>query len=47
MSTTIYYFSGTSNSLKIGFVFPVYYMGLPRLVTEFIKTLEVNPKTYI
>jgi len=79
MSTTIYYFSGTGNSLKIakdlndnlphskiirickenmkitsdtssekiGFVFPVYYRGLPHLVAEFIKNLQVNPKTYI
>lgn len=79
MSTIIYYFSGTGNSLKIakdlsdnlpnskiirickqnmkitnntssekiGFVFPVYYRGLPHLVAEFIKTLEINPKTYI
>ena len=78
MSTTIYYFSGTGNSLKIakdlnenlqdskliricesnlkitsdilsqkiGFVFPVYFRGLPLMVEKFIKTLEVDPKTY-
>ena len=78
MSTNIYYFSGTGNSLKIakdlnnnlqdskiiriceankeltsdifsekiGFIFPVYYRGLPHMVESFIKNLEVNPKTY-
>ena len=78
MSTNIYYFSGTGNSLKIakdlsnnlqdsniiriceankeltsdtlsekiGFIFPVYYRGLPHMVESFIKNLKVNPKTY-
>ncbi|NRT34988.1 EFR1 family ferrodoxin [Clostridium beijerinckii] len=77
METTIYYFTGTGNSLKIakdlsenitncrlvrickrnmntnevtskrvGFVFPVYYRGLPKIVAKFIKNLEVNSGKY-
>ncbi|WP_238883853.1 EFR1 family ferrodoxin [Clostridium sp. YIM B02551] len=79
MSTTIYYFSGTGNSLKvskavkeglgdatliqitkenlsitkdissdkIGFVFPVYFTGVPLMVKKFIENLEVNKSAYI
>lgn len=78
MKTSIYYFTGTGNSLKIakdlkqalpgtrliqickqnmkiqsditsdkiGFVFPVYYRGLPHMVRDFIKNLKINPQTY-
>ncbi|NSB14898.1 EFR1 family ferrodoxin [Clostridium beijerinckii] len=77
MDTTIYYFTGTGNSLKIakdlsenitncrlvrickrnmninevtseriGFVFPVYYRGLPKMVASFIKNLDVNLGKY-
>ncbi|MFC1617074.1 EFR1 family ferrodoxin [Candidatus Margulisiibacteriota bacterium] len=78
MTTTIYYFSGTGNSLKvaqdmaaqlgnthiipmsielkketisaysdtIGFVFPVYCWGLPRIVIDFIHKFELDPKKY-
>lgn len=77
--TTIYYFSGTGNSLmitkdlaakigdcdlvpiaqvwqqerpvaktdRIGFVFPLYYVGLPRLVHDFITKLEVSQNAYV
>ena len=76
MNTTIYYFSGTGNSLKIakdlssfidnsqiiriayntlhitsdeksgriGFVFPVYFRGLPRMMEKFIKNLKITLK---
>lgn len=76
--TTIYYFSGTGNSLKIakdlsntiddckiiritsstlnlstnrisnkiGFVFPVYYRGIPHMLREFVKKIQVNKNTY-
>ncbi|WP_088369304.1 flavodoxin domain-containing protein [endosymbiont 'TC1' of Trimyema compressum] len=79
MSKTIFYFSGTGNSLKtakeiktkieanelismsqgleeynscqsqvIGFVFPVYFGGIPNRVFQFINNLYVNPpKLYI
>lgn len=79
MSTTIYFFSGTGNSLKvakdlneqledsklvqiskknlsitndtssdkIGFVYPVYFGGIPAMVKEFIENLQVNEDTYI
>lgn len=78
MCISIYYFTGTGNSLKIakdlreelkdtriiqicknnmeiksdtesdkiGFVFPVYYRGLPNMVKKFIENLEVNKDTY-
>lgn len=78
MSTSIYYFTGTGNSLKIakdlrgelkdtklvricknnmqiksdtesdkiGFVFPVYYRGLPYMVRKFVENLEINKNTY-
>ena len=79
MSTTIFYFSGTGNSLMvardlaeelgdtsvvsiagaiknkevdisgecIGFVFPLYYQGIPAIVQEFIKKLPLNGTKYI
>lgn len=77
MKTTIYYFTGTGNSLKIakdlkksiincelrricrhnmkitkdisermGFVFPVYYRGLPKMMEKFIKNLDIKAGTY-
>lgn len=79
MSTTIYFFSGTGNSLKvakdlsnqledsklvqiskdnlsitsdtssdkIGFVYPIYFNGIPVMVKKFIENLEVNKSAYI
>lgn len=79
MATTIYYFSGTGNSLKlakdlnyelkdskivqiskknipvtndvqsdkIGFVFPVYFSGIPMMVKDFIEKLHINKNTYV
>ena len=79
MENTIYYFSGTGNSLKMakdianrlqnselismaanmdkaseltpqgaaGFVFPVYHCGLPRLVEEFISSINLTNAGYI
>ncbi|WP_238917110.1 EFR1 family ferrodoxin [Clostridium sp. YIM B02555] len=79
MSTTIYYFSGTGNCLKvakdlseqledskiiqisknnmstsedtqsdkIGFVFPVYFSGIPVMVKNFIENLHINKNTYV
>jgi ferredoxin len=32
---------------SIGFVFPVYFLGLPRIVKRFIQNLTINPGTYI
>lgn len=78
MKTTIYYFSGTGNSLKvtkdlaerledtelipiariwdeeklesksekIGFIFPLYYSGLPKLVYDFIDKLNTSKTKY-
>jgi ferredoxin len=78
MSSTIYYFSATGNSLSIalqiakglgdcvtqsitaappdepigglgnpiGFVFPVFYNGLPRLIKRFVEKLVILPETY-
>jgi ferredoxin len=78
MNTTLYYFSGTGNSLmiarnladtlgdcqlvpiaqamqeehpvvtieRVGFVFPLYYVGLPKLVHDFISKLDISPTTY-
>lgn len=78
MSTTIYFFSGTGNSLKIakdlsnqledskiiqiseknlsttndtlsdkvGFVYPIYFNGLPAMVKKFIENLEINKDAY-
>jgi len=79
MKATLYYFTGTGNSLMvarhlaeeigetelisipkvvkedkiilkdecIGFIFPVYYYGIPKIIKEFIKKLEVNTAKYI
>lgn len=79
MGTTIYYFTGTGNSLKvakdlseqledsnliqiskksilitkgsssnkIGFVYPVYFNGIPLMVKKFIENLQVDANTYI
>jgi flavodoxin len=79
MKKTIYYFSGTGNSLYVakkiqeqlrdaeliqitskeqdrrpsiasdvlGFVFPVYAWGPPKLVEEFIKTAQFNAPDYL
>lgn len=79
MSTTIYYFTGTGNSLKvardlsdaleavklvqisksniqdidsdlsekIGFVFPVYFSGLPIMIKSFLEKLQINKNAYI
>lgn len=79
MSTTIYYFSGTGNSLKItkdlseqlddskiiqicksnmsisedansvkvGFVFPVYFWGIPIMVKNFIENLQISKQSYV
>ncbi len=79
MKTTIYYFTGTGNSLKVakelaqqlpecelirvhkksmaklqeapegdvGFVFPVYFYGIPKLMQQFIRDLKMRPNTYV
>lgn len=78
-TTTIYFFSGTGNSLKvakdlnaqledskliqiskknlsinndtssdkIGFVYPIYFNGIPVMVQKFIENLKVNKDAYI
>ncbi len=79
MDTTIYYFSGTGNSLKVardiskkvgncelvpiakiwqqknivaktekvGFVYPLYFWGLPKIVEEFVKKIDLRDTKYI
>ena len=79
MKTTIYFFTGTGNSLKIardlaekleecelvsmakviqqdhiaatsekvGFVFPLYYYGLPNIVYDFIEKIDLDKANYI
>lgn len=79
METTIYFFTGTGNSLKIaralaeklkdselipiakvyqmeninsttekvGFIFPLYYSGLPKIVHDFIQKLDLSNSNYI
>lgn len=79
MGTTIYYFTGTGNSLKvakdlssaldevklvqisknniedidsdlsekIGFVYPVYFLGLPTMFKSFLEKLQINKNAYI
>ena len=79
MKTTLYYFSGTGNSLniamdladrlqdtelipmasvwqqdriavdteRVGFVFPIYYFGLPDIVLEFVKKVELEKASYV
>ncbi|WP_047396148.1 EFR1 family ferrodoxin [Cetobacterium sp. ZOR0034] len=73
---TIYYFSGTGNTLylakflkdncsynlvniaevldknikiegEVGFLFPIYAMGIPKLVEKFIKNIEIGDAKYI
>ncbi|MHA2125814.1 MAG: EFR1 family ferrodoxin [Promethearchaeota archaeon] len=78
MTTEIYYFTGTGNSLniaksiedklkdcelipiakiwqkeslmstsdKVGFVFPLYYSGLPKIVYDFISKIDVRKSNY-
>ena len=78
MKTTIYYFTGTGNSLKIakslsnklddcelkpiakvweeeylasstekvGFIFPLYYAGLPKIVYDFLQKIELSKSEY-
>lgn len=78
MSTTIYYFTGTGNSLtvaknlaeklessdlvpmtkvyqkedlastseKVGFIFPLYYAGVPKIVFDFVKKIDLTNSTY-
>ncbi len=78
ITTTIYYFTGTGNSLKIakeisdklgdcelipiarerkrknitpttekvGFVFPLYYYGLPKIVKDFLQKIDLNLTRY-
>jgi len=78
MKTTIYYFTGTGNSLKVakslsekldecelvpiakvweedqifssaekvGFVFPLYYAGLPKIVYDFLNKIDVSKSKY-
>ncbi|TFG02305.1 MAG: flavodoxin family protein, partial [Promethearchaeota archaeon] len=79
MKTTVYYFTGTGNSLsiakgiaaelddcelifmanlrqqdkitatseKVGFIFPMYYFGLPQIVHEFMKKINLDKVQYI
>ncbi len=79
MKTTIYYFTGTGNSLsiakgiaaeledsevifmanlwkvdeiatdseKVGFIFPMYFFGLPQIVYEFIEKINLDKAKYI
>ena len=79
INTTIYYFSGTGNSLKIardlsekvstceltpiakaikkdsiesstekvGFIFPLYWWGLPEIVQDFVKKIDLSKTDYI
>jgi len=79
MKTTLYYFSGTGNSLtiakqlseklddcelipiakanredlpttsseKVGFVFPLYYYGLPKIVFDFATQLKLDDANYL
>lgn len=79
MSITLYWFSGTGNSLKvardlevelengtlnsiakaflnkdftcnsekIGFIFPLYYYGLPKIVHNFVESLNIDKVIYI
>ena len=81
MKNSIFYFTGTGNSLKvakdiikktnetewniisiaknivnsgtldpeniIGFIYPVYYCGIPKIVVEFIENIDLSKVTYI
>jgi ferredoxin len=78
MKTTIYFFTGTGNSLiiarsicekledcdlipiakvwqeedlittseKVGFIFPLYYSGLPKIVYDFVSKIDLSKATY-
>ena len=78
MKTTLYYFTGTGNSLKIardlsanipnsrvepiakyyrrssvrdnseavGFIFPLYFFGMPAIVVDFVKKIELRASIY-
>ena len=78
MKTTIYYFTGTGNSLKVarvlsekleecelipiakiwqkehlaatrekvGFIFPLHYYGLPKIIFDFIQKIDLEKTTY-
>ncbi|MHA1931170.1 MAG: EFR1 family ferrodoxin [Promethearchaeota archaeon] len=78
MKTTIYFFTGTGNSLKIarnlteklgdcdlvpiakvwqienlistsekvGFIFPLYYSGLPKIVNDFVNKIDLSKSSY-
>jgi Pyruvate/2-oxoacid:ferredoxin oxidoreductase delta subunit/flavodoxin len=37
---------GSSDAVCVGFVFPVYSWGLPRIAVEFVKQLAVKPSVY-
>jgi ferredoxin len=79
MTTTIYYFTGTGNSLsiargiaaeldeselifmpnlwkdekivatseRVGFIFPMYYFGLPQIVYEFLEKIHLDTAQYL
>lgn len=79
MNTTLYYFTGTGNSLKVarylkeelencelvpiakamheeqltsttkkvGFVFPLYYYGLPKIIYDFVNRINLDSTNYI
>ena len=79
MNTTLYYFSGTGNSLvvarelkknimnsklipiakilkenkiipdteKVGFIFPLYFWGLPKIIEDFLKKIDLSNVKYI
>jgi ferredoxin/flavodoxin len=79
MKTTLFYFTGTGNSLataraissglgncelksivkamrekeysvsssKVGFIFPLYYVGIPKIVQEYVKQIELHKTQYI
>ena len=32
---------------RVGLVYPVYMFGLPLIVADFLKTIKINPGTYI
>lgn len=36
----------TSNSEKVGFVFPLYYYGLPKIVMDFLNRIEIDNSNY-
>jgi ferredoxin len=32
---------------RVGFVYPVYMFGLPLIIAEFLRTVKINPETYV